>query len=370
MSPVITPEDLPRLPDHTEVLETILNSDAVDALLPQYMGNANTGRFVVGFFLIANSTVRTYVLKKTAQRKNPFDTIYEFTAAYDIDTFGEFWENTVVFSWDDRVEAHRSAKILEGYAARFTLDNYLTEEEIKNYADETVATNHYQELPQCDCRVIDEWETIQPLHLNIADCSNCFRPLCIEFNQECLDFTECLDIDWIDPDQRTIIDGSNDEYYITVSSESKPTQADVTLHALTRLSHREFDNFDFYTGREFNGLLYVHDGRVKGHLLWNTIGKRVFLQQVYVLPGARQTGNGAALVNTWFTECCPANHYYASTPNKAGLRTLKHIGHVTDDHNGPAIPAYAMTTSSSMDADETSPASASDYRRANRRSDR
>lgn len=351
VSPPFTPDDLEKLPDHTDQLESLNSRSKVDGILPRHLGNAERGRFVTCFTVISGRTIQLYCLIDSADGFS-FENVHSFKAKQEIEVWESLWEGKIAFHHQDIEDAQDLNRYEHAYASRFSRGMRFPDfEKIKDWADEHL-TPSPPEIPDCNHRD-GKSEDVPKLPLEVIVCNNCGTPLTAKCQGSTIGSWETFLVEpWWEYSESNIIGGGKDLYFISKDNSSAKTYTDIAIHLLSREAQAEYEVFDHYVG-DYSTVGIVYKNNIVGYLTWNTISGRTVLQSIYIRPDSRKQNLAARTLETWFDDICPSETYYASSPNKGGLTALESIGHVGEFDC--AIPVRVHSASDAMAEEDVAP---------------
>jgi GNAT superfamily N-acetyltransferase len=341
----ISADDLKALPDHTSLIKDLADKPNIVTVLPRFVGTGDTGRFVTAFFIFHGSEatrVTLYTRIRTSDGKSTLEKRDEITLGYEPKIIGDLWDQTIVIKEDDirPVEHLRQRCEYDTYWLVSGYDPGITYEEYKR---EPFPTNT-KGLPDCDHTKADDPVKTPNLDLVVTPCGDCGIPLLTTTGPDPIEAWTTLTADYLGLPTT----GDPPVHGKRTTPAGPLTNAEVTLHVLSRFANVEQSHFEIYARNDRYGYLVAIGDAIIGYALWNTFEGTVALQQIYVFPEFRGDNLAELLVDVWFDQL-DADHYYAIGPNDAGLTTLSQAGHLDD---GTATPATILSCRDSINPGE------------------
>lgn len=340
--PIETLDDIEALPDNTNTIESLTNKDQITTVLPRFIGTESTGRFVTAFFIFHGDDAQTVTLY-TRQRTNSESTFEKQTTASLTKTptfIGDTWNQTILIETPDidTIERLKQRAHYDTVWLATSHDPDITFDEFHSYPFNSIPAG----LPDCDHTKTTDPAQTPNLDITVTLCQNCGIPLVVATPNGGLEAHNTLDTEYIGI--------PTDEDTPVRAKQTTPTDpltnAEVTLHVLSRYANVEQSHFDIYARNDHYGYLITLHNSVAGYALWNEFNDHIALQQIYIFPEFRGAHLGEILVDAWYDHI-DADHYYAIGPNDVGQHTLSQAGHLD---GGTAAPATILSCSDTLDA--------------------
>jgi GNAT superfamily N-acetyltransferase len=267
-------------------------------------------------------------------------TVFETTLDHSVDSYGDLWENGLVFKWSDRMDALEADLYLQQYGSQFTLGAPAPEKAIEERVEKTLEKIRTTEASaSCGAHVDLESAPVKTLDIEYQRCRNCNYPISLIIDGNTHIGDEILNVEWISsPPGETL----GDEFSVIGISQSSPRRDKLALHFASWLGRWETADFDVYIG-ERDGLLLERAGRIIGYLIWDIYPTGTpILHQVYIQPEDRGAGIANMLLDYWYDNHIQEGFYYALRPNNNGEELLRDAGHIADPGNSLAVPITSM----------------------------
>lgn len=339
ISPPIQGSDLSTLPDDTAFVEDLAAKDHVDAVLPKFVGDGDTGRFVTAFFVLHDDTLTLYARRREGDSVD-FEKITAAPVGKPVARAGALWNQTLSFD-DDDVDAVVDLRERAAYETYWLFaGNDLTESFESYRLDPTTAPA--PGFADCDHVPADEPEPVPNLGIQISSCAECDAPLFLTGDgagTRTMAVLNAVHIDEAFGDSqirgfRTVPDGE-------VSGREE------ALHVLSRLANNENPSLDRYARAGREALIFLVGDQICAYATWEHVDDRVLLRAIYVLPEYRGEGGLAETVVNAFYDEIDTDDYLVETPNEPGRRALARAGHLD---TGVATPVATLATRDTTDA--------------------
>jgi len=335
----IDTNDLNDLPDNTDLIEDLNQKDKITTVLPRFLGNNDTGRFVTAFFVFKGTSVFLYTRQRTSNGESSLEKQTRASLTNHPTILGDTWNQTILIEDEDieTVERLKQRVEYDTYWLSFGHEPAIPFDEYKHDPFGAQITG----LPECDHTEAQDPVKAPNLDLTITLCKDCNLPLMVASPSEVFEVQEVLRPEYVGiPSEGNPVKGKR------VNPDDPLSNAEVSLHVLSRFAHVEQSHLDIYARNDDYGYLITLDNSIAGYALWNEFGDHVALQQVYIFPEFRGADLGEILVNAW-SDQLDIDHYYAIGPNEAGLTTLEKAGHIDD---GTATPATILSCRDTLDS--------------------
>lgn len=326
----IDTNDLDALPDNTALIENLVQKDGITTVLPRFIGTEDTGRFVTAFFIFQDKNVVLYARERD-DNTSSLEKQTTVTLTKSPTVLGDLWNQTILIEDQDIDTIEHLKQRAEYYIAWLSQgrDPAISFSEYKHDPFQADLTG----LPDCDHTETQDPVQAPNLNLTVTLCEDCNIPIIVVTDEGAFEAQDVIRSDYIGiPSDGNTVKGKS-------TTPSDPlTNAEVALHVLSRFASVEQSYLDIYSRNGDYGYLITIDNAIAGYALWTEFENHVALQQIYLLPQFRGSSIGEILVNAWYDQL-DADHYYAISPNEAGLTTLEKTGHLED---GTATPATVL----------------------------
>jgi hypothetical protein len=339
----ITTDDLDTLPDNTTLIENLAANDKITTVVPRFLGTEDTGRFVTAFFTF-HGTNGTNVTLYTRTHNTDSESSLEKQTTINLTNepiiLGDLWNQTILIEAPDieSIEHLKQRAEYDTYWLSLGHDPGLSFNEYKREPFPSTPTG----LPDCDHTKAEDPVKTPNLDMTVTMCDDCGIPLAVATDNGGLEAHNTISAEFAG----IPVDDDHPVRSTTTTPTGPLTNAEITLHVLSRYANVEQSHFDIYARNDRHGYLITLGSAVAGYALWNTFDDYPALQQIYIFPEFRGSHLGEILVRSWFDQL-DAEHYYAIGPNDAGTATLSSLGHFDDDC---ATPATILSCSDTLDA--------------------
>lgn len=345
--PPITTEDLSNLPDNTELIELILDSDEVWTVVPRFIGTGETGRFVTGYFKISDNTISIHARRS----QNGIPGELEFIEDAELDErpvkVGEIWDQTLFFEEPD-AETLEWLREAINYEMTWMSKGEDPKESFIDWADEPFS-HKADGLPECAHSNLTSHFKPPNLDIGLVCCNDCEIPLAVKtgegsiYTYEDIGSTDFLGLPEPESNHQIRI--------VPVERNNGVSNSEIVLHFMLRLAMIETDFLDLYARGEQNGMLICMGNATVGYAMWSEVGDYIALQQRYIHSAFRRKGLGTILLKAWY-DYVDVDWYYTIRSNVAARRSLKSAGHLQDNI---ARPATMLGSRDSLDPANSSP---------------
>lgn len=347
VSPPVSIEDLPALPDDTSEIEQVAARDDVWTVLPRSFGDADAGRFVNGYFTVSGLEISIFARTQDDGVTGDFSFIESAELDQRPVKVGELWNQSLIFEDPDGVTVEWLRERLN-YETCWLSTGEAPAEPFHEWAEEPYS-HEAAGMPECDHTALTSPFKPPKLDIRVICCEACEMPIAFEMDDgEIVKYDEIVSTDFIGlPSPR-----SNDHTRgVAVSPHGELTNPEVTLHFLSRVAMLETGSLDLYVRDEQNGYLLCFGNAVVGYAMWSEVGDYVALQQRYILPPFRGNRLGTVLLEAWY-DYIDAETYYTIRSNEVARRSLRAAGHLDA---GIAKPGTMLGSGDSVDPADFSP---------------
>ena len=343
--PPIGPDNLESLPDDTGFIEGLAGKEDITTVLPRFYGNQGTGRFVAAFFVFRDKKVTLFCRSQPSEGVSGPTKTDTVALVNDPTICEDLWNQTIFIEGEDMYTIE-SLKQRAEYETIWLTYGEPVQVPFDEFRDDNPFEYRPGGLPECN-----HTESASPLqepntNIVVVPCDDCDIPLYVVSEIGAKQNSDLFRGEFLGV-------SSEDETLVTVSTrpEGETSSAEIVLHMLTRFAHAEQQHMDFYNRNERLGMVFVHEGIVKGHLIWTEHNDVVALQQIYVFPQFRGAGLAAEFIEAWF-EQAECNWFFAIEPNPAARRVHEKLGHFDD---GTARPATVVSCRDTLDPNAVTP---------------
>lgn len=340
----ISVDDVGTLPDNTALIENLATEETVTTVLPRFLGTGEEGRFVSAFFVFHADRVTLYCRLYQSEGESSLTKTDSISLTTEPTVIGDLWDQTI-FIEDADMQAIDLLKQRSEYETWWLSFGQHPEEPFEALRDDDPFEFVPNGLPECSHESVSRGRQVPNLDIVVVPCAECGIPLHVATDEGLQTNYTLLREEFLD------VDSTGGEFVgIPVLPEGKVSNAELTLHLLTRFANVEQEHLDLYTRHGRLGMAFVHEEVAKGYVLWDEYNEIVALQQIYVLPQYRREGWAERFVEHWF-EQVDCESYFAVEPNPAARAVHESIDHLSD---GTARPATVLSCRDTLDLAEIS----------------
>lgn len=329
-------EDINTLPDNTDLIENLYAKEEITTVVPRFLGDISTGRFVTAFFVFRDTELTVFVRRRDEGKESKFERQNTVTLANSPTKTGNLWNQTIFIEGPDVIAVEKLKQRVQ-YDTIWLSTGGDPEISFEEYYSEPFNYEPKDELPDCPHHDLSDFIQVPNLGFYIRLCNDCKSPIALDIDGEPYLAFQTLTSEFLG------LPESSDEVSVrgTTTEPTGPiTAGEIALHVLTRIAHAELSHFEIYARAGRYGYIITLNESVAGYALWNEFDDHIALQQIYVLPHFRHSSFGKVLVDAWHDELGNPN-YYAIGLNNAGAATLEGAGHLGAE--GPAQDATILS---------------------------
>ncbi|NHN40398.1 GNAT family N-acetyltransferase [Halorubellus sp. JP-L1] len=341
ISPPIQGSDLETLPDDTDLVEELASRPDVETVLPKFVGDADTGRFVTSFFVVKGETMTVYARRRDGDTVD-FEQVASGEVCEPVGWVGTVWNQTLQFAGDD-VATVVDLRERAAYESHWLFAGRDPEESFEDYRLDPLA-HEPTGFVECEHTPSGENDPVPNLGIDVSSCSQCDAPLFVMGGGEGTRSMEVLNAVHIgEAFGDDVIRG------FRVVPDGPVSPKEEALYVLSHMANNENPSLPRYARGGKQALIFLVGDQIVGYATWQHTGPHVTLDGIYVLPDYRGEGGLAETVVQGFYDEVENDEYFVETPNEACERALARAGHLD---TGVATPVATLACRDTTDASE------------------
>jgi hypothetical protein len=339
LSPPIQGSDLETLPDDTELVEDLASKPDVETVLPKFVGDADTGRFVTAFFVCKDQRIVLYARRRDGDTVD-FEQIESAPIGEPVGWVGTVWDQTLSFA-DDDVETVVTLRERAAYETHWLFSGSDPEESFESYRVDPLGHDPTG-FTDCDHTPSGDSDPVPNLDITVSSCMDCNAPLFVMGSGDGTRAMEVLNAVHIGE-----AFGDDGIRGFRIVPDGPVSGKEEALFVLSQLANNENPSVDRYARGGKQALLFLVGDQIVGYATWQHVGPHVTLDGIYLLPEFRGNGGlGETIVQAFYDEI-EQDEYFVETPNEAAERAIARAGHLD---TGVATPVATLACRDTTDA--------------------
>ncbi|WP_227130910.1 GNAT family N-acetyltransferase [Halorubellus salinus] len=340
IAPPIQGSDLETLPDDTDLVEDLASRPDVETVLPKFVGDEQTGRFVTAFFVVKGERMVVYARRRDGNEVD-FEQVDAGTVGEPLDWVGTVWNQTLRFA-DDDAETIVRLRERAAYDTHWLFAGHDPEESFESYRVDPLG-HEPTGFAECEHAPSGDSQPAPNLGIDVSSCTECNAPLFVMHDGDGTRSMEVLNA--VHLGEAYGNDGTIRGFRIVPDGPVSPKEEAV--YVLSQMANNENPSLERYARAGKHALVFLVGDQVVGYASWQHVGSDVTLDGIYLLPEYRGDGGLAETVVQAFYDEIEADEYFVETPNDAARSAIARAGHLD---TGVATPVASLACRDTTDA--------------------
>ncbi|WP_323676925.1 hypothetical protein [Halorubellus sp. PRR65] len=342
IAPPIQGSDIETLPDDTELVEDLASRPDVETVLPKFVGDERTGRFVTSFFVVKGERMVAYARRRDGDEVD-FEQVATGEVDEPVDWVGTVWDQTLHFG-DDDAETVVRLRERAAYETHWLFDGHDPQDSFESYRLDPLG-HEPTGFTECDHAPSGDSTPAPNLGFNVSSCAECNAPLFVMHDGDGTRSMEILNA--IHLGEAFGDDGTIRGFRVVPDGPVSPKEE--ALFVLSQMANNENPSMERYARAGKQALIFLVGDQIVGYASWQHVGPNVTLDGIYLLPEYRGDGGLAETVVQAFYDEIEADEYLVETPNDAARRAIARAGHLD---TGVATPVATLACRDTTDASD------------------